>query len=175
MNRRMTRWILALAALGPLALLAQSGLQAQADPTAAQVEFFEKKVRPVLADNCLSCHSAGAMGGLRLDSRDAVLKGGKSGPAVVAGDPEKSLLITAVRHTGATKMPMGGDKLSDEKIADLVTWVKDGAFFPAVASGAKPESVLSDNFESHIRPELAQQCFACHTSQMCGGLRLDSR
>src|SRR5687767_15010867 len=127
MNPRMTWWILALAAFWPLALLTQfaSPLQAQADPGAAQVDFFEKKVRPVLAENCLTCHSAGAMGGLRLDSREAMLKGGKAGPAVVPGDPDKSPIISAVRHTGATKMPMGGDKLSDDKIADLVTWVKD--------------------------------------------------
>ena len=177
MNLRMTRWILALAAFGPLALLTHSGpaLQAQASPGAAQAAFFEQKVRPVLAENCLSCHSASAMGGLRLDSRDALLKGGKTGPAVVPGDPDKSLIITAVRHSGAVNMPMGSDKLADEKIADLVAWVKDGAVFPAVAAGAKPESVLSDNFESHIRPVLAQQCFACHTSQQSGGLRLDSR
>src|SRR5947207_2567712 len=62
-------------------------------------EFFEAAVRPVLAANCYDCHAEERMGGLRLDSRDALLKGGKSGPAIVPGDPEKSLLIQAVRQT----------------------------------------------------------------------------
>src|SRR5258708_19141073 len=69
------------------------------DPTA--VEFFEKKVRPVLAEHCFACHSTTAKkkrGGLMLDSRAAVLKGGDTGPAVHPGEPEKSLLIKAVRY-----------------------------------------------------------------------------
>src|SRR5882724_9782728 len=65
-----------------------------AEPTKAQIDFFESKVRPVLANNCYKCHSAKAekvKGGLLLDSRDAVLKGGETGPAIVAGSPGKSL------------------------------------------------------------------------------------
>ena len=56
----------------------------------------------------------------------------------------------------------------------LAAWIKDGAVWPEVQAGTKPESVLSDHFESHIRPVLAQQCFACHTNSKSGGLRLDS-
>jgi mono/diheme cytochrome c family protein len=177
----MKRFLLALAALGPLALVVYAratAAQAQA-PAPTPAEFFEKNVRPVLADRCLSCHSDGAMGGLRLDSRQGVLAGGQSGPAVVPGDPDRSLLIAAVRHTGAVKMPLGGEKLSGEQIQALATWIKDGAAWPAVdgaaKEGTKPDSVLADHFETHIRPVLAQQCFACHTNSKNGGLRLDSR
>src|SRR6185436_7114849 len=73
-----------------------------AEPTKAQVDFFESKVRPVLANNCYKCHSAKAekvKGGLLLDSRDGVLKGGENGAVIVPGDPEKSTLIKAVRYT----------------------------------------------------------------------------
>ena len=172
----MKRLLLALAAFGPPALFVFSNPQVQAQsPTPTQTEFFEKNVRPVLTENCVSCHGNAASGGLRLDSREAALEGGKSGPAIVPGDPDKSLLMAAVRHTGGTKMPLGGDKLSDAKIAALAAWIKDGAAWPEVQAGTKPESVLSDHFESHIRPVLAQQCFACHTNSKSGGLRLDSR
>src|SRR5437667_5806636 len=72
-------------------------------------EFFEAKVRPLLATSCASCHGpAQQMGGLRLDSRAALLKGGTRGPAVVVGDPARSLLVQAVHHDGALKMPPAG-------------------------------------------------------------------
>jgi mono/diheme cytochrome c family protein len=172
----MKRLLLALAAFGPLALFVVSSPRVDAQaPTPTQTEFFEKNVRPVLTENCVTCHGNTAAGGLRLDSREAALAGGKSGAAVVPGDPDKSLLMAAVRHTGATKMPLGGDKLSDAKVQALAAWIKDGAAWPDVQAGTKPESVLSDHFESHIRPVLAQQCFACHTNSKNGGLRLDSR
>lgn len=76
-----------------LILLAAPMLRA-ADP----VEFFEMRVRPVLAKTCYSCHTASAMGGTQLDSREHVLKGGKSGPAATPGDPNNSVLIQAVRQ-----------------------------------------------------------------------------
>ena len=72
-------------------------------------EQFESKVRPVLAKNCFACHRQTAMGGLRLDSREAVLKGGNSGPAIVPGKPEESLLMKAVDQTHERlKMPPSG-------------------------------------------------------------------
>ena len=157
--------LLAFAAGGPVSISAQSD---------ADAEFFAQKVRPVLAGSCIGCHAESAMGGLRLDSREALLKGGKNGPAIVVGDPEKSLLIASVRHRGTLKMPMGGARLSDATIADLAAWVKKGAVWPDARVGAKPESALSEHFESRIRPVLAQQCFACHTNTKSGGLRLDS-
>jgi len=174
----MKKGVVLLAAVTLLAhgiALTSVGVLAQQAPTPTQAEFFEKNVRPVLAESCLGCHDGTAAGGLRLDSREALLKGGRTGPAIVPGDPAKSLLIAAVAHTGATKMPLGTAKLADEKIAALTTWVKDGAVWPDGSSGGKPEAVLSEHFETHIRPVLAQQCFACHTAQVSGGLRLDSR
>jgi len=89
------------------------------------------KVRPVLAKNCFSCHTNSKLGGLDLSSRAALLKGGKSGAAVVPGEPEKSLLVKAIRFQDANlKMPMGGGKLKSEEIASIEAWVKDGAVWP---------------------------------------------
>src|SRR5665213_3126872 len=100
---------------------------AQSDST----EFFEKRVRPVLATNCYSCHTGSKSGGLELDSRSGLLKGGESGPAIVLGQPANSLLIKAVSHTDARlQMPMGGSKLKDEEIADLSHWIEIGAPWP---------------------------------------------
>src|SRR5438067_1784665 len=76
-----------------------AGLAASAEPDAVAIEFFERSVRPLLVKRCYECHSAGdANGGLALDSRDGVLKGGDSGAAIIPGDPEKSRLIQAIRY-----------------------------------------------------------------------------
>jgi len=115
---------------------------------AGSAEFFETKIRPVLASNCYSCHSDSKLGGLRLDSREAMLKGGNSGPALVPGDIDKSLMIKAVRQTDAKlKMPMGG-KLKDAEVEDLAAWVKAGATWPDSAKATAPKSG-----EYVIRPE----------------------
>ncbi len=98
----------------------------------AGLEFFEKKIRPLLHDQCNNCHGNDPKkirGGLRLDSLAAVLKGGDNGPALVAGKPDDSLLIKAVRQTGDLKMPPKG-KLAPSAIADLERWVKMGAPMP---------------------------------------------
>jgi cytochrome c553 len=124
-------------------------LEAQSSP-AASADFFESKIRPVLATNCYSCHSQSQLGGLRVDSFDALAKGGKRGTAIVPGDPDKSLLIQAVRQTDAElKMPMGG-KLKDSEIADLAAWVKAGAVWPEPA--VAPSSAPSDG-KYTISPE----------------------
>jgi hypothetical protein len=113
-----------------------------AEPSPSEIELFEKKVRPLLVERCYSCHSAEAKklkGGLRLDSAEGWLKGGDTGPAVVAGEPDKSLLIEAVRYANPDmEMPPKG-KLADGEVAVLVEWVKRGAIGPKetpVASGA---------------------------------------
>src|SRR5262245_42849355 len=98
-------------------------------------DLFETKIRPILATQCFACHTDSALGGLRLDSRESMLKGGKTGPAIVAGDPEKSLLIAAVRQTGSLKMPMGG-KLKPEEVEALTEWVRSGATWPEVNRAA---------------------------------------
>src|SRR6185295_7752859 len=108
--------------------------------TQDQIEFFEKKIRPVLVENCYKCHSAESekvKGGLRLDTREALLKGGDSGPGIVPGKPDKSVLIKAVRQEDKDiAMPPKGDKLSDEQIADLEAWVRMGAPDPRDERGA---------------------------------------
>ncbi|MEO7650533.1 MAG: DUF1549 domain-containing protein, partial [Bryobacteraceae bacterium] len=91
-------------------------------------EYFEKNVRPLFAQQCQACHSSptAPMGGLRLDSREALLKGGAHGPAIVPGKPAESMLLRAVRHTDALRMPPSG-KLKDAQIAALAQWIEMGA------------------------------------------------
>jgi len=113
-----------------LALLLAAGVEARqetAPPDAAGIEFFEQKVRPILVEKCYSCHSATAeklKGNLYLDTREGSLKGGDLGPSVVPGDPERSLLVKAVRWTDDDlKMPPK-KRLPAEQVADLEAWVK---------------------------------------------------
>ena len=99
----------------------------------AGIEFFEKRVRPVLAQQCYACHSTSAkktMGGLALDSRSGLLKGGQTGPALVPGHPESSRLLDAVRYTKPELQMPPKTKLPDSVIADLTEWVKRGAPWP---------------------------------------------
>jgi hypothetical protein len=106
-------------------------------PTADQLAFFEKKIRPVLVGQCYACHSEEAKkdkGSLRLDTRDGIRKGGDTGPAVVPGDPKRSLLLTALRQTAELKMPPKS-KLTDEVVADFEKWIATGAADPR--DGAK--------------------------------------
>jgi hypothetical protein len=97
-------------------------------------DFFENNVRPILVNNCYTCHSDSVSGGLRLDSRENLLKGGDLGPVLVPGDPDKSLIITAVHQNTSLKMPKGG-KLTAQEVADLTQWVKTGAVWPKSAPG----------------------------------------
>ena len=125
-----------------LVALAAAGPVRGQSPTSA--EFFEKKVRPVLVAHCLECHGADpkkVKGGLRLTSRAEMLKGGDTGPAVVAGQPTKSRLIQAVRYTSDDlKMPPKG-RLKGSEVADLEAWVKAGAVWPETAAAAtKPRA-----------------------------------
>jgi hypothetical protein len=111
-----------------------------ADLTPAQLDFFENKIRPVLADNCYKCHSPLAekvKGGLLLDTRDGLLKGGDSGPALVPGDPGNSLLIKAISYTDPDLQMPKDKKLPDDAIADLTTWVKMGAPDPRTAAAVR--------------------------------------
>ncbi len=120
-------------------------------------EFFEKRVRPVLVERCYKCHSATSeklKGGLHLDSRAGLLKGGDTRAALVPGEPEKSLFIEAIRYGNPDlQMPPKG-KLPDTQIADLVEWVKMGAPWPAEAgvtsaSGSKKEFNLARRKQEH--------------------------
>ena len=116
-----------------LVALAPAVASGQTPPASeAALDFFEKKIRPVLVANCYNCHSANtnSKGGLRVDDRNGLLVGGGRGAAIVPGHPEKSLLIAAVRKTHAeVKMPPKKE-LSEAQIADLMQWIKDGAAWP---------------------------------------------
>ena len=99
---------------------------------AAATEFFEARIRPVLVEHCLRCHGEEAKGGLRLDSRAAMRVGGESGPAVVPGKPEESLVVKALAHDGLEMPPDG--RLSERVAADFADWIRDGAFDPRDAA-----------------------------------------
>ncbi len=101
------------------------------------LEFFERKVRPLLAQRCLECHSGDhAKGSLRLDSKAGVLAGGDTGPAVVPGKPGESLLVDAVNYGETYQMPPKS-KLASDEVAVLTRWVEIGAPWPEEADSAK--------------------------------------
>ncbi|MXW08705.1 MAG: hypothetical protein F4Z78_02660, partial [Gammaproteobacteria bacterium] len=96
-------------------LFALLGTLAPAVPASAQSaeEFFENRVRPVLAESCMDCHGRLRRGNLRLNSREAMMRGGDSGPAIIPGDPDGSLLIQTVRHEiEGQEMPRDEDPLT---------------------------------------------------------------
>src|SRR5262249_3576235 len=118
----------------------------------SDAEFFETRVRPILANNCYACHTGSALGGLRVDSREALLEGGKSGPAIVPGKQDQRLLIQAINHKNeALKMPPAG-KLQNADIIALSEWIGKGAFWPESSSF----------FEANVQPILSKNCYACH-------------
>jgi hypothetical protein len=102
---------------------------------AEQIEFFEHSIRPLLAENCYSCHGAEkSESDFRMNSRDAILKGGESGnPGAIAGKPTESLLIQAVKHEGDFSMPPE-KQLTQQQIADLTRWVESGLAWPDESS-----------------------------------------
>ena len=105
---------------------------------AQDAAFFEARVRPVLARHCYGCHAAGKQfSGLRVDSREALLRGGRRGPALVPGKPEQSLLVRAIRHEEIA-MPMGG-QLAPAEVTAIADWVRGGAVWPATPATGKAE------------------------------------
>ncbi len=124
----MTRWFAAVWYV-ILAAVSAHSFAADAVPDKKGIAFFEKRIRPVLVESCYECHStkegAKLKGGLALDSREGLLQGGESGPSIVPGSPEDSLLIEAIRHDGLEMPPE--KKLPAAVIADFVAWVKMGA------------------------------------------------
>src|SRR5687768_13005210 len=113
-------------------LAAPAAANVQPAPSREQLAFFESKIRPVLVERCYECHSTEAKkikGGLVLDSREGWMKGGDTGTAVVPGDPEKSLLIQAIRYLDEDLQmpPKAKDQLSSKQVADFEEWVRMGA------------------------------------------------
>ena len=108
-------------------LLVASCWVAQSGAADDQERFFEKRIRPLLIENCYECHGPSiddAAGGLRLDSLAAILRGGESGPAVVPGAPDQSLLIHAVKHDPAVEAMPPDTRLRSDEIASLIRWVE---------------------------------------------------
>ena len=143
--------LIALLSLTGALLRADEPAKVDGDPQAPAVQeaFFEQKVRPLLVEKCQSCHGEKKQeGGLRLDSRAALLKGNESGPAVVVGKPEESRLLEVIGYDDAIKMPPK-QKLADGEIATLTEWVKIGAPWagsesapaPALGQSATPEGI----------------------------------
>ena len=123
----------------------------EAEPSPADVEFFEQKIRPILVQRCFECHAdqgKGVKGGLSLDSRAALLTGGDSGPVLSPGKPEASLIIDAINYgQESAQMPPRG-KLPQNEIDLLTDWVRRGAPFPGAAPKSAPQHRKGIDFEA---------------------------
>ncbi|MDB6123096.1 MAG: hypothetical protein JWQ71_2089 [Pedosphaera sp.] len=145
----MRRFITIIGLCGHVLLGVHHGAAEAVKPNEEGLEFFEKKIRPVLVDQCYKCHSAKSekvKGGLLLDSRAGLLKGGDSGPAIVPGKPNKSLLIKAIGYTDPDLQMPPKKPLSTNQIKDFVAWIKMGAPDPrkqtaVVAGKASPYAI----------------------------------
>jgi hypothetical protein len=156
--RRASRRIPMMGLVAEVALIVLGVTVAQADDRALNrdaVDFFESKVRPILVEHCYKCHSAQAKspkGGLRLDSLAGMKKGGDTGPAVVPGDADASLLVQAIRYKDEqTRMPPKG-KLPDAAIAAVERWVRSGAVMPhgpePAAAGTAVKTTADIDFQA---------------------------
>jgi len=129
--------------------------------TPESIEFFEKKIRPLLVESCYECHAASSKkikGGLRVDSRAALITGGDTASALAPGDPTKSLLIEAISYRNADLQMPPKKKLSDAAIADLMQWVKMGAPWPAEKHEPSPlDEKPAVDFEARKREHWAWQ------------------
>jgi len=137
----MMRW------LGWLAVVVSAG------SVRADDEHFERHVRPLLVERCHGCHAGTeAKGGLRLDSPESASKGGESGAVIVAGKPEESLLLQAVRHENGLAMPPDG-RLTAAQIEALSQWVRDGAVWPGRAAGVPAQKAEADAITAARMPD----------------------
>ena len=137
-----------------------------AGPEVDAVELFRTRVQPVLAARCFACHTTQRAGGLDMGSRELLLKGGNSGPAIVPGHPERSLLIQSVQHTHERlKMPLSGSKLEEQEISDLISWVRAGAVWLSGSADTTQEGasyfITEDqrafwSFQPVTRPDLPE-------------------
>ncbi|MCH7688704.1 MAG: hypothetical protein IH899_18805 [Planctomycetes bacterium] len=138
----------------------------------SQVEFFEKEVRPVLASSCFECHGPQQQeSGLRLDSRELILKGGEGGPVVQPGLPDKSRLIAAIRRRGELKMPPTG-KLTPERVAVLETWIRMGLPWPEAKTVEQARSAADWQNHWAFRPVQLPGLPWLRTVNDCCGPRL---
>jgi mono/diheme cytochrome c family protein/chaperone required for assembly of F1-ATPase len=136
--------VIARLVIGMTAYAAETATAPPVKADEPAIEFFEKRVRPILASNCYECHGSDTQeAGLSVTGVGAMLRGGDQGPAIVPGNPEASLLIAAVRYSDDLQMPPKG-KLSREQIATLTEWVKRGAPGPADSASSGGESKKFD-------------------------------
>ena len=142
--------ILRISAFLIATLLCFSANAQQKKFSAADIDFFEKKVRPLLVDKCLECHGAkpdNVQGGLRLTSRAEILRGGDTGPAAVPGKPEKSLLVECINYEEYEMPP--DEQMSAEEIAIFVKWIEKGLPDPRKPSGQKSNSYDPEKAKNH--------------------------
>ena len=178
------------ACIAMVGLVCWAGGLSTANGQQKQEDAYATQVKPILEKNCYGCHTAAMKGGLRLDSKAAMLHGGESGPVVSPGHPESSLLVKAIKYKDKDlQMPPSG-ALPAGDVAAIEQWIRDGA--PAMDEAALPAagtanaqadagvsprvaSAQEQYFETKVRPLLASKCYGCHTGTEAGGLRLDSR
>lgn len=142
--------------LFPLVSMVAAAAAAGAARAADGDDHFEKHVRPLLIERCHKCHSAKeSKGGLRLDSRGAILKGGETGPAIVVNKPEDSLLIHAVLHQNGLQMPPDG-KLTTAQVEALARWIRDGAAWPDSTPTAASEDADPSSSPSPRQPNAGE-------------------
>lgn len=133
-----------------LSLLFVASTASASEPTREQLEFFEKKIRPVLVEQCYRCHSKDAKrlkGGLRLDSRQHVLSGGDTGRLFIPGQPRKSLLIQSLRYEDLRMPP--NKKLPPKVIANFETWVNMGAPYPPDSNEVTKKTIDFEQARKH--------------------------
>src|SRR5262245_11835655 len=136
--------------------LAPSQSLAEGPPTPKDVKQFETRIRPLLAERCFKCHGPSKQkGGLRLDSAQAVKRGGSSGtPLIAPANPGDSLLLRAVKHAEGVEAMPPDTKLSESEIAALTWWVQHGAFFPEKASAAQSDPAAHWSFRRVVKPKV---------------------
>ncbi len=155
--------------LAAICAMAATSACASADGPAA---FFESRIRPVLVEHCYKCHSGrtkSPKGGLRLDSREALLRGGANGPAIVPGKADDSLIIKALSHEGEVAEMPPDEKLPDQVVADFRGWITAGAPDPrtessAVAKSARGDVASARGFWAYRPPRYAGVPFVRNTS-----------
>ena len=138
--------------------LGLASVSLEASPTAEQVEFFERAIRPVLVERCYECHNSSdkAKGGLALDWRGGLAKGGDSGPVIVAGEPGESPLLRVIRHEDRElKMPKDGPKLSLTVIGNFEKWIAMGAPDPRAVPPSREDIAEAISWET-IREQRKQ-------------------
>ncbi len=166
--------------LGAAALLVPRSPQETA-PGPDGDAFFREEVLPILRASCFECHGPAERnpkGGFALTGRDALLAGGDTGPAVVPGDPDASLIIQAVRWSDELLEMPPEERLAADDVATLERWVELGAPWPVDDDAPEPSAEDARFFEETIRPLLADNCFECHgpdLPKVKGGLRMTGR